>query len=97
MSRCAHVCVMCWGPCVETLECVYMSPAVRVRARALAAGGGPQRRGTASPTGLGASRWAVWRHQAARQPRAARGEEEGSGFGRAFVCAAARGESCAFV
>ena len=36
MSGCAHVCVMCWGPCVETLECVYMSPAVRVHARALA-------------------------------------------------------------
>ena len=34
----------------------------------------------------------------AQQPQTARGEtEEGSGLGRAFVCAAARGESCAFV
>lgn len=68
MSGCTHVCVKYWGPCVETLERVYRSPAVRVRARALGVRQrrvgaqrvlqGPERasglfRGTRRPSSLG--------------------------------------------
>lgn len=98
---CAHVCAKCCSPCVEIFECMYVcggvSTGVGMRACGLDGGGSPSVGRSESCRAQGGQVGCLGALSSPAASDRAPGGGRGQRLGRAFVCAAVRRSSSAFV